>query len=53
MKAFELVSSFVAGTHGGELALPDLKPLMLRVHRDATTSPVNSPALKNGPVKLL
>jgi hypothetical protein len=53
MKGFEQVWNSVARPRGGEAVLPDLKPLVLRVHSDATTSPVNLPALKNSLVKLL
>jgi hypothetical protein len=53
MKPFEQVWSSVARTRGGEVALPDLKPLVLRVHDDVTTSPVDLPALKNSLVGLL
>jgi hypothetical protein len=53
MKGFEQVWSSVARTRGGEAVLPELRPLVLRVHNDATTSPVNLPALKKSLVKLL
>ena len=53
MKGFEQVWSSVAITRGGEEALPDLKPLVLSVHNEVTTSPVNLPALKSSLVKLL
>jgi hypothetical protein len=53
MKDFEQVWSSVARTRSGEAPLPDLKPLVLRVHNSATTNPVDLPALKNGLVKLL
>ena len=38
---------------GGEAVSQDLKPLLLRVHDDVTTSPVNLPALKSSLVELL
>ncbi|WP_348265173.1 hypothetical protein P8935_11665 [Telmatobacter sp. DSM 110680] len=53
MKGVEEVWSSVARTSGGEVALPDLKPLVLSVHNEVTTSPVNLPALKSTLVKLL
>jgi len=53
MKDLEQVWSSVSRTRGGEVASPDLKPFVLRVHNDATTSPVNLPTLKNSLVKLL
>jgi hypothetical protein len=56
MKGFEKVwssASSIVSARGGEAALPDLKPLLLRVHNDVATSPVNLPALKNGLVELL
>ena len=53
MKGFEQVWSSVARTGGGEAALPDLKPLVLSVHNEVITSPVNLPALKSSLVKLL
>jgi hypothetical protein len=53
MKGFEQVWSSVARTRGGEVVLPALKPLLVRVHNDVATSPVSLPALKNSLVKLL
>lgn len=56
MKGFERVWSSVgsvASARSGEAALPALKPLLLRVHNDVATSPVNLPALKNSLVELL
>ena len=53
MKGVEEVWSSVARTRGGEVALPDLKPLVLSVHSEVTTSPVNLSALKSSLVKLL
>jgi hypothetical protein len=53
VKAFEQVWDSVARTRDGEVASPDLKPLVLHVHNDVTTSPVNLPALKSSLVKLL
>jgi hypothetical protein len=53
MKGFDEIWSSVARTRGGEAASPALKTLLFRVHDDATTSPVNLPASKNGLVELL
>jgi hypothetical protein len=53
MKGFDQIWSSVARTRGGEAVLPALKTLLFRVHDDATTSPVNLPALKNSLVELL
>jgi hypothetical protein len=53
MKGFEEVWSSVARTRGGEVVSPELKPLVLRVHTDATTTPVDLVALKSSIVKLL
>lgn len=53
MKGFEQVWSSVARTRGGEPVLPDLKPLLLRVHGDVTETPVNLFALKGSLVELL
>jgi hypothetical protein len=53
MKDFEQVWSSVARTRGGEAVLPELKPLVLRVHNDVATSPVNLLALKNSLMELL
>jgi hypothetical protein len=53
MKGFDEIWSSVARTRGGEAVSPALKNLLFRVHDDATTSPVNLPALKNGLVELL
>jgi hypothetical protein len=47
MKGFEQVWSSVARTRDGEAVSPDLKLLVLRVHNDVATSPLNLPALKN------
>jgi hypothetical protein len=49
----EQVWSSVARARGGEPVSPELKPLVLRVHNDVTTSPVNLQALKNSLVGLL
>ena len=53
MKCFERVWSSVARTRGGEVVSQELKPFLLRVHDDVTTTPVNLPALKSGLVELL
>lgn len=53
MKDFEQVWSSVARLRNGEAVLPDLKPMLLRVHNDATAVPVHLAALKNSLVKLL
>jgi hypothetical protein len=53
MKDFEQVWSSVGKLRDGEAVLPDLKPLVLRVHLDATASSVSFPALKDSLVKLL
>lgn len=53
MKGFEQVWSSVASVRGGEAVLPGLKPLLLRVHSDVLTSPVNLPALKKSLMELL
>jgi hypothetical protein len=53
MKGFEQVWSSVARMRGEEAVLPDLRPLVLRVHNNVATSPVNLSALKNSLVELL
>ena len=53
MKTFEEVWSFVARTRSGEVVSPELRPLVLRVHMDATTTPVDLPALNSSVVALL
>lgn len=53
MKSVEEVWNSVSRTRGGETASLDLKPLLLRVHHDATTAPVNLPTLKTSLVGLL
>ena len=53
MKGFEQVWSSVARMRGGEAVLPDSRPLVLRVHNNVATSPVNLSALKNSLVELL
>lgn len=53
MKGFEQVWNSVARTPDGEMALPDLKPLVLSIHNEVTTSPVNLLVLKSSLVKLL
>jgi hypothetical protein len=53
MKGFEQVWVSAARTRDGEAVLPELKPLLLCVHDDVTTSPVNLAALKNSLVELL
>jgi hypothetical protein len=49
MQGFEQIWGSVAGMRDGEAVLPDLKPLLLRVHDDVTSSPVNLPALNELP----
>jgi hypothetical protein len=53
MKTLEEVWSSVARTRGGEVVSPELRPLVFRVHINATTTPVDLPALKSSVVALL
>lgn len=53
MKCLEQLWGSVARTRGGEAGSPDLKPLLLSVHNDVLTNPVNLPALKSSLVELL